>query len=149
MCIIFPPHLTYASALPGETRNSKIAYFHLNAAYFLPKTTWNTLKYHLVRAEPPFTVKTIDWMHQTGPGILLSVTHMLYVNQDCHGVSHCVKDRSCSSSSLEWKLMDSINGISYYLNKCRCYQIHHRSQFFFQEDSALVRCACNYSSTLD
>jgi len=25
------------------------------------------LKYHLVRAEPPFTVKTIDWMHHTGP----------------------------------------------------------------------------------
>jgi len=22
---------------------------------------------HLVRAEPPFTVKTIDWVHQTGP----------------------------------------------------------------------------------
>ena len=32
---------------------------------FLPKTTRNTLKYHLVTAEPPFTVKTIDWMHQT------------------------------------------------------------------------------------
>jgi len=25
------------------------------------------LKYHLVRTEPPFTVKTIDWVHQTGP----------------------------------------------------------------------------------
>jgi len=25
------------------------------------------LKYHLVRAEPPFTVKTIEWEHQTGP----------------------------------------------------------------------------------
>ena len=29
---IFPPHLTSASALPGETRNSEIASFHLNAA---------------------------------------------------------------------------------------------------------------------
>jgi len=36
---------------------------------FSPKnTTRNTvLKYHLVRAEPSFTVKTIDWVHQTGP----------------------------------------------------------------------------------
>jgi len=39
-------------------------------------------------------------MHQTGPKILLSVTNMLYVNQECHGVGHCVKDGSCSSSSL-------------------------------------------------
>ena len=38
-------------------------------------------------------------MHHTGPRILLSVTHMLYVNQVCHGVGRCVKDGSCSSSS--------------------------------------------------
>jgi len=63
---------------------------------FLPKTTRNTLKYHLVTAEPPFNVKTIDWMHQTGPRIMLSVTHMLYVNQDYHFLGHCVKDGSCS-----------------------------------------------------
>jgi len=31
----------------------------------------------LVTAEPPFTVKTMDWMHQTGPRIMLSVTHVL------------------------------------------------------------------------
>jgi len=58
------------------------------------------IKYHLVTAEPPFAVRTIDWMHQTGPRILLSVTHMLYVNQVCHGVGRCVKDVSCYSSSL-------------------------------------------------
>ena len=51
-------------------------------------------------AEPLFTVKTIDGMHQTGPRILLSISHMLYVNLVCHGVGHCVKDGSCSSSSL-------------------------------------------------
>ena len=43
----------------------------------------------------------------------------------------------------EWKSMDSVNGISYYLSKCSRYQTHHRWQFFFQEDSALVHCACN------
>jgi len=67
---------------------------------FFTKNTRNTLKYRLVIAELPFTVKTIDLMHQTGPRILLSVTRMLYVNQICHGVGPCVKDGSCSSSSL-------------------------------------------------
>jgi len=32
---IFPPHLTIASALPGETGNPEIASFYLNAACFL------------------------------------------------------------------------------------------------------------------
>jgi len=91
----------------GGNENPKIAYFHLNAASLLPKTTRNTSKYHLVTAKPPFTVKTIDWMHETGPRILLSVTHMLYVNQDRYGVGRCVKDGSCSSSSLKNCLSES------------------------------------------
>jgi len=62
--------------------------------------TKNILKYHLVTAEPPFTVKAIDRMTQTGPRVLLSVTHMFCVNQVCHSVGRCVKDGSCSSSSL-------------------------------------------------
>jgi len=62
--------------------------------------TKNTLKYHLVTGEPPFTVKTIDGMHQSGLRMLLSVTHTLYVYQVCHGVGRYVKDGSCSSSSL-------------------------------------------------
>ena len=62
----FPPHLTSASALPRETGNPEIASFHLNAAYFFTKTRNAVLKYHLVRAESPFTVTT-DWVHQTGP----------------------------------------------------------------------------------
>jgi len=67
MYFIFPPHLTSVSALPGETGNPEIASFHLNGACFSPKNTRHSLKYHLVRAEPPFTVKTIDWVYQTGP----------------------------------------------------------------------------------
>ena len=67
MYSIFPPRLTSASALPGETGNLKIASFHYVLLASCQKTR-NTLKYHLVTAEPPFTVKTIDWMHQTlGP----------------------------------------------------------------------------------
>jgi len=45
MYFIFPPHVTCASALPGETEKPKIASFHINAAHFLLKTTRNTLKY--------------------------------------------------------------------------------------------------------
>jgi len=104
MCFIFPPHLICASALPGETGNPKIASFYLNAACFLPKNTRNILKYHLVTAEASFTVKTVDWMHQKRPRILLSVIHMLYVKQVCHGVGRCVKDGRCSSSSLSESL---------------------------------------------
>ena len=39
---------------------------------------------------------------------MLSVTHMLYVNQDCHGVGRCVTDGSCSLSSLsesQWTVL--------------------------------------------
>jgi len=74
----------------------------------LYKNTRNTLKYHMITAKPPFTVKTTDWMHQTGPRILLSVTNMLYVNQLCYGVGCCVKDGSCSSPSLgenQWTML--------------------------------------------
>jgi len=68
MYYIFPPHLTSASALPGETGNPEIASFHLNAACFFTKKHETQLKVSPgLRAEPPFTVKTIDWVHQTGP----------------------------------------------------------------------------------
>jgi len=66
------------------------------------------MKYHLVTAESCFTVKMIDWMHQTEPGILLSVTHMLCLNQIGHSVGRCVKDGSCSLSSLsecQWTVL--------------------------------------------
>jgi len=32
---------------------------------FDQKNTKHSLKYHLVRSEPLFNVRTIDWMHQT------------------------------------------------------------------------------------
>jgi len=68
MYFIFPPHLTSASALPGEPVNAEIAPFHLNdACFFAKKNTKHSLKCHLVRAEPPFAVIAIEWEHQTGP----------------------------------------------------------------------------------
>jgi len=132
MHFIFPPRLTCATALPGETGNPKIASFHLNAACFCQNTR-NT--YHLVAAKPPFTVKTIDWMHYTGPRILLSITHVLYVNQVCHGVGRCVKDGSCSSSSLsesQWTVL-----MGYLTISTNVRRIKHST------DSTLAHCACN------
>ena len=41
---IFTLHLTSASALPGETGNPEIAYFHLNAACFFTKKHETQLK---------------------------------------------------------------------------------------------------------
>jgi len=49
----------------GKQETQKLS-FHLNDACFLTKKTQNT-KHHLVRAEPFFTVKTINWVQQTGP----------------------------------------------------------------------------------
>jgi len=39
------------------------------------------------------TIKNVSWPHFSWA--------TLYVYQVCHGVSRCVKDESCSSSSLE------------------------------------------------
>jgi len=44
MYFIFPPHLTSASALPGETGNPEIASLHLNVACFSPKKHETQLK---------------------------------------------------------------------------------------------------------
>jgi len=42
--LYFPPHLTSASALPGETGNPEISFFHLNAACFFTKKHETQLK---------------------------------------------------------------------------------------------------------
>jgi len=122
MYFIFSPHLTSASALPGETGNPEIASLHLNAACFFTKKhetvkniTWSEVNHpSLSKRSTGYTRQDLGREHN----ILLSVTHMLCVSQVCHGVSRCVKGGSCSSSSLEQKSMDNINGTSYYLNKC-------------------------------
>jgi len=67
MYFIFPPHLTSAPVLPEETRNPELRLFALMLHAFSQKNTKHSSKYHLVRAELPFTVKTIEWEHQTGP----------------------------------------------------------------------------------
>jgi len=103
---IFPPHLTSASTLPGETGNPEIASFRLNAACFFTKKTRNTVK-NITWSElnHPSLSKRSSWSTRQDLGsensILLSVTHTLCVSQVCHAVSRCVKHGSSSSSSLE------------------------------------------------
>jgi len=66
---------------------------------------------------------------------------MLCINQVCHGVSRCVKDGSYSSSSLEWKSMDSINIL---LSQQMLHAIKHirRWQFFLSGRQRTVYYVC-------
>jgi len=117
--LYFPTSRNLCFCTTRGNRKPEKCIFSLKCCMLFTKNTRNTLKYHLVTAEPPFTVKTIDGMHQTGPRILLSVTHMLYVNQVCHGVSRCVKDGSCSLSSLsesQWTVLVGYLTISANVN---------------------------------
>jgi len=109
MHLIFPPHLTSASALPRETGNLEIASFteilhvfftkkYMKHIKISPSYSWSNRH---CQNNPPGTPDRPS-KHR----ILTSITQMLYVNQACHGVDRCVKDGSCSSSSLEWKSMD-------------------------------------------
>jgi len=65
---------------------------------FYQKHTKHVLKYHLVTAEPPFTVKTITVCTKRGRkhSIQQFVALTLNVYQVCHCVSCCVKNGSCS-----------------------------------------------------
>ena len=97
LCFPTSPNLCFCTT--WGNRKPEECIFSLKCCMLFAKNTRNTLKYRLVTAKPPITAKTFDWMHQTGPGILLSVTQKPYVNQVCHRVSRCVNDWRCSSSS--------------------------------------------------
>jgi len=63
---IFFCNLTVSSLWPASRPYTfRFKSMHL---HFAPNHSHPFLKYHLVRAEPPFTVKTINWLHQTGLG---------------------------------------------------------------------------------
>ena len=92
----------------AKQETQKLRLFSETLYVALPTNTKHISNYHLVAVELPFIPKVIDCMHQTiktylekEHNILLSVTHTLYVYQVCHGVGRCIKDGSCSSSSLE------------------------------------------------
>ena len=115
---------------------------------FCQRTHKTHSNYHLVAVELSFIPKVIDCTHQIAKtylerehSILLSVTHTLYVYQVCHAVDRCVKDGTCSSSSLEWKLMDSINvGYLTISVNVRRYQTHHIWHFSFRKTAHWCTC---------
>jgi len=72
--LYFPTSPNLCFCTTWGNRKPEYCTFSLKCCILFTKNTRNTLKYHLVTAEPPFTIKTIDKMHQTGPRILLSVT---------------------------------------------------------------------------
>jgi len=84
--------------------------------------TQNKLKYHFVTVKPPFAVKMIDCLHQTGP--MERKIESLGVSLTCFTIimSIVVSELLCqngsySSPNVEWKLIDSFDEIFYYLNK--------------------------------
>ena len=109
---------------------------------------------HALSRKTRNTVKNITWSELNHPSlskrlsestrqdlgmehsILLSVTHMLCVIQVCHAVNRCVKDGSCSLSSLEWKLM----GYRTISTNVRRYQTHHRWNFSFRKTAHCCKC---------
>jgi len=115
---------------------------------FCQQTEKKTEKYHLVTAKPPFTVKMIDCVHQTGPRKGAQHPTVCYPHAWClPSLSLCrllVKDGSCSSSSVERKA-----------NGQYCWDILISQQMLddikmilvtisvFQQDSALVHLAFN------
>jgi len=135
MYFIFPPHLTSASALPGETGNPQIASFHLNAACFFTKKhetavkniTWSELNHpSLSKQSTGCTRQDLEREHS----ILLSVTHMLCVSQSVMmsvAVQKVRVDLRQSWSKSKWTVLMGYFTIS---TNVRCYQTHHRWQFF-------------------
>jgi len=50
----------------GKQETWKLRLFTFKCCIRFTKNTQNALKYHLVTAEPPFTINTIDCVHHTG-----------------------------------------------------------------------------------
>ena len=75
--------------------------------------------------------------------ILLSVTHMLCVSQDCHAASLCVKDSVVLRQAWSKSQWTALMGYITTSTNVRRYQTHHRWQFFFQEDNTQVHCVRN------
>jgi len=87
--------------------------------------------------------QTIKTYLESEHSILLSVTYTLYVYQVCHGVGRCVKDGSCFLSSLEWKWMNSINGIPQQILDA----IKHITDDIFSFRKTAHWCTCTVHAT--
>ena len=148
MYFIFPPHLTSASALPGETRNPEIASFHLYATCLFTKKhktvkniTWSELNH-----PSPSKRSTGCTRHQTGPRKGAQHSAVCYPHALCQpSLSRC------QSLCKRWQLFFVKPGVKVngQWDILLCQQlldaIKHITDdhFVFEEDSAQVHCACN------
>jgi len=87
----------FSSELPGEIGNGEIASFHLNAACCFYTKHMKHILNHLVTAEPPFSVKTIDCMQYIAllPSRLMfikSVTVSLAVSTSSSAIAERPRD---------------------------------------------------------
>jgi len=99
-----------------ENRKPKNCIFSLTCSMLFAKNTWLQLNH------PSLSKRSTGCTRQD----LLSVTHMLYVKQVCHGVGRCVKRGSCSSSSLsesQWTVL--MGYLSIWTNVDAIKQITH------------------------
>ena len=133
MYFIFPPHLTSASALPGETGNPHCVFslkccmlFHQKTQNTVKNITWSELNHpSLSKQSTGCTTQDLAREHS----ILLSVTHMLCVSQVCHGHTVSVTVQKvrvvlCQAwSKSQWTVLMGYLTIS---TNVRCYQTHHR-----------------------
>jgi len=132
---IFPPHLTIASALPGETGNPEIASFHLNAACFFtkkherqlkisPGQSWTTLH----RLNDRLGAPDRTWGGSIASYCLLPTCSVLAKSVT---VSVAVWEMRVvlhqAWSKSQWAVL---MGYLTILTNVRCYQTHHRWQFF-------------------
>ena len=117
----FPTSRKYCFCTTWGNRKLENWVFSLKCCMLFCQQTHKTQNYHIVTAKSPSLSKwsTVCIIQDLGRkhSILQYVTVTLDVYQVCHGVECRIKNERCSSSSLEWKSMNSIAEISYYLNK--------------------------------
>ena len=73
--------------------------FHQQTRNTVKNITWSELNHPSLSKRSTGCTRLDQWREHS---ILLCVTHMLCVGHVYYAVSRCVKDGSCSSSSLEW-----------------------------------------------
>jgi len=109
------PHLTSASALPGERGNPGTAVFHCKLfAGKHQKHIWN------ISPGRSRTILNCPNDRLYAPDGTYSICHPHV--QSLPSLSRCqslCENESCFSSGLEWKPINSVTGISYYLKQCQ------------------------------
>jgi len=139
-----PLYLTNTSTIPGETGN-RLHIFTSMLHAVLQKNARNTLRYNKwSQLSKRLTVcsRQDPWEGDLASCSILPSPLTLDVYQVCHCVGRCVKDRSCSSSSIEWKSIGRLLGL---LSQQMLVAVKRvvRKNFVFQQDSASVHHAFN------